>query len=113
VRQLRCNGRRSVVRRQDAKVHRVIAAIDCGTVVDPDIVLQQAQGATNFGPSAGLTEKITIANGRVQQSNFYDYKVLRMAEAPAIEVYVLSSTAPADRRRRNLYAADRAGPGAN
>jgi isoquinoline 1-oxidoreductase beta subunit len=76
------------------KVHRVIAAIDCGTVVNPDIVVQQAQGATNFGLSAALTGKITIANGRCQQSNFYDYTVLRMAEAPAIEVHVVSSTAP-------------------
>jgi isoquinoline 1-oxidoreductase subunit beta len=75
------------------KVHRVVAAIDCGTVVSPDIVLQQAQGATNFGLSAALTGKITIANGRTVQSNFYDYTVLRMADAPAIDVYVVPSRA--------------------
>jgi isoquinoline 1-oxidoreductase beta subunit len=74
------------------KVHRVVAVVDCGTVVNPDIVVQQAQGATNFGLSAALTGKITIAKGRVEQSNFYDYTVLHMADAPAIEVHVIPST---------------------
>jgi len=73
------------------RVHRVVAAVDCGTVVNPDIVVQQAQGATNFGLSAALTGKITISKGRVEQSNFFDYTVLRMADAPAIEVHVVSS----------------------
>lgn len=76
------------------RVHRVVAAVDCGTVVNPDIVIQQAQGATNFGLSAALTGKITIANGRVAQSNFHDYTVLRMADAPAIEVHIVQSKAP-------------------
>jgi len=73
------------------KVHRVVAVVDCGTVVNPDIVVQQAQGATNFGLSAALTGKITIANGRCQQNNFYDYTVLRMADAPSIDVHVVPS----------------------
>ncbi|MGZ3506445.1 MAG: molybdopterin cofactor-binding domain-containing protein [Vulcanimicrobiaceae bacterium] len=73
------------------KVHRVVAAVDCGTVVNPDIVVQQAQSATNFGLSAALTGKITIQNGRVQQNNFYDYTVLRIADAPRIDVYVVPS----------------------
>jgi CO/xanthine dehydrogenase Mo-binding subunit len=73
------------------KVHRVVAAVDCGTVINPDIVVQQAQGATNFGLSAALTGKITLSKGRVEQSNFYDYTVLRMADAPAIEVHVAPS----------------------
>jgi isoquinoline 1-oxidoreductase subunit beta len=76
------------------KVHRVVAVVDCGTVINPDIVTQQAQGATNFGLSAALTGKITIANGRVVQNNFYDYTVLRMADAPAIEVHIVPSSAP-------------------
>jgi isoquinoline 1-oxidoreductase beta subunit len=76
------------------KVHRVVAVVDCGTVINPDIVVQQAQGATNFGLSAALTGKITIKNGRVEQANFYDYTVLRMADAPPIEVHVVPSTAP-------------------
>ena len=75
------------------KVHRVVAVVDCGTVVNPDIVIQQAQGATNYGLSAALTGKITIANGRVVQNNFYDYTVLRMADAPRIEVHIVPSTA--------------------
>lgn len=74
------------------KVHRVVAAVDCGTVVNPDIVVQQAQGATNFGLSAALTGKITIEHGQVQQNNFYDYTVLRMADAPRIEVHVVASS---------------------
>jgi isoquinoline 1-oxidoreductase beta subunit len=74
------------------KVHRVVAAVDCGTVVNPDIVVQQAQGATNYGLSAALTGKITIDHGRVEQNNFYDYTVLRMADAPRIEVHVVKSS---------------------
>jgi isoquinoline 1-oxidoreductase subunit beta len=74
------------------KVHRVVAAVDCGTVVNPDIVVQQAQSATNYGLSAALTGNITLQNGRVQQNNFYDYTVLRMADAPSIEVHVVPST---------------------
>jgi isoquinoline 1-oxidoreductase subunit beta len=74
------------------RVHRVVAAVDCGTVVNPDIVVQQAQSATNYGLSAALTGNITIQRGRVQQNNFYDYTVLRMADAPSIEVHVVPST---------------------
>jgi isoquinoline 1-oxidoreductase beta subunit len=73
------------------KVHHVVAAVDCGIVVNPDIIVQQAQSATNFGLSAALTGKITIQNGAVQQNNFYDYTVLRMADAPSIEVHVVPS----------------------
>jgi isoquinoline 1-oxidoreductase beta subunit len=72
-------------------VHHVVTAVDCGVVVNPDIVVQQAQSATNFGLSAALTGKITIQNGTVQQNNFYDYTVLRMADAPSIEVHVMPS----------------------
>lgn len=75
------------------KVHRVVIAVDCGTAVNPDIIVQQAQGAANFGLSAALTGKITIANGRVEQNNFYDYTVLRIADAPKIEVHIEPSTA--------------------
>ena len=75
------------------KVHRVVAVVDCGTAVNPDIVVQQAQSATNFGLSAALTGKITIKGGRVEQNNFYDYTVLRMADAPSIDVHVVPSTA--------------------
>jgi isoquinoline 1-oxidoreductase beta subunit len=60
-------------------------------VVTPDIIVQQAQGATNFGLSAALTGNITFQHGRVEQNNFYDYTVLRMADAPSIEVHVVPS----------------------
>jgi isoquinoline 1-oxidoreductase beta subunit len=73
------------------RVHSVIAAVDCGRVVNPDIVVQQGQGATNFGLSAALTAEITISKGRVQQNNFYDYTVLRMADAPAIDIHIVPS----------------------
>jgi isoquinoline 1-oxidoreductase subunit beta len=76
------------------KVHRVVGAVDCGTVVNPDIIVQQGQGATNFGLSAALTGKITIKNGRVEQNNFYDYTVLRMADAPSIEIHIIPSSEP-------------------
>ena len=76
------------------KVHRFVTAVDCGTVVNPDIVAQQSQGAANFGLSAALTGKITIQNGRVQQSNFYDFTVLHMADAPPIEVHIVPSSEP-------------------
>jgi isoquinoline 1-oxidoreductase beta subunit len=76
------------------KVHRVVGAVDCGTVVNPDIIVQQGQGATNFGLSAALTGKITIKNGRVEQNNFYDYTVLRMAAAPSIEIHIIPSSEP-------------------
>jgi isoquinoline 1-oxidoreductase beta subunit len=74
------------------KVHRVVVAVDCGTVVNPDIVRQQCESATTFGLSAALTGKITIKHGRVEQNNFYDYTMLRMADAPRIEVNIVPST---------------------
>ena len=75
------------------KVHRVVGAVDCGIIVNPDIVEQQVRSAVNFGLSAALTGKITLEKGRVQQNNFYDYTVLRMAEAPVIDVYTVKSNA--------------------
>jgi len=76
------------------RVHRVVTAVDCGTVVNPDIVVQQSQGGVNYGLSIALSGKITIANGRVQQTNFHDFTVLRMADAAPIEVHIVPSTAP-------------------
>ncbi len=74
------------------KVHRVVVAVDCGMPINPDIVVQQAQSATNYGLSAALTNKITLQKGRVQQHNFYDYSALRMTDAPVIDVYTVPST---------------------
>jgi isoquinoline 1-oxidoreductase beta subunit len=73
------------------KVHRVVTAVDCGVVVNPDIVKQQSEGSALFGLSAALTGNITIDKGRVMQNNFYDYTVLRMADTPPVDVYIVPS----------------------
>jgi isoquinoline 1-oxidoreductase beta subunit len=73
------------------RVRRVVCAVDCGTVVNPDTVRAQIQSAIIFGITAALHGEITLKDGRVQQSNFHDYQVLRMNEAPAIEVYIVNS----------------------
>src|SRR5438270_171915 len=74
------------------RVHRVVAAVDCGRVVNPDGVVAQTEGGIIFGLSAALKSEITLDRGRVQQSNFHDYQVLRINEAPQIEVYIVPST---------------------
>jgi isoquinoline 1-oxidoreductase beta subunit len=77
------------------RVHRVCCAVDCGTAVNPSSVRAQFEGGVIFGLSAAALGAITIANGRVQQSNFHDYPVVRMAQAPQIEVEILESPAEA------------------
>jgi isoquinoline 1-oxidoreductase beta subunit len=77
------------------RVHRVCCAVDCGTAVNPSSVRAQFEGGVIFGLSAAAMGEITIANGRVQQSNFHDYPVVRMAQAPQIEVEILESPAEA------------------
>jgi isoquinoline 1-oxidoreductase subunit beta len=72
-------------------VHRVISAIDCGHVVNPLTVELQTQSAIVFGLSAALYGEITIADGRVQQSNFHDYEMLRMADMPKVETVMVPS----------------------
>jgi isoquinoline 1-oxidoreductase beta subunit len=76
------------------RVRRVVCAVDCGTVVNPDTVQAQIQSAIVFGISAALHGEITLKGGRIEQSNFHDYQVLRMNEAPAIEVYIVNSAEP-------------------
>jgi isoquinoline 1-oxidoreductase beta subunit len=73
------------------KVHRVVCAVDCGMTVNPDIVRRQMESAIIFGLSAALYGKITIKDGRVEQSNFHDYPVLRMNETPQVEVHIVPS----------------------
>ena len=73
------------------RVHRVVAAVDCGQVVNPSILEQQIQGGIVYGLSNALRAKITIEKGRVVQGNFDDYAPLRMDETPAVEVYAVSS----------------------
>jgi isoquinoline 1-oxidoreductase beta subunit len=71
------------------RVHRVCCAVDCGLAVNPDIVRQQMEGGILFGLSAALHGEISIEDGAVQQSNFHDYRVLRLADAPAIDVHIV------------------------
>jgi isoquinoline 1-oxidoreductase beta subunit len=73
------------------KVHRVVCAVDCGMTVNPNIVRRQMESAIIFGLSAALYGKITIKDGRVQQSNFHDYPVVRMNETPQVEVHIVPS----------------------
>jgi isoquinoline 1-oxidoreductase beta subunit len=74
------------------KVDRVVCAVDCGTAVNPDIIKAQMEGGIGFGLGAALYGAITLKDGRVEQSNFNDYRVLRMNEAPKVEVYIVPST---------------------
>jgi isoquinoline 1-oxidoreductase subunit beta len=75
------------------KVEKVICAVDCGIVVNPDGVRSQVEGSLLFGLSNALKERGTVANGQLAQSNFHDYQVLRMNEIPdVVEVHVVSST---------------------
>jgi isoquinoline 1-oxidoreductase subunit beta len=76
------------------RVRRVVCAVDCGTVVNPDTVRAQIQSAINFGITAALYGKITLKDGRVQQTNFDTYRILRMNEAPAVEVYIVQNSEP-------------------
>src|SRR5438552_316587 len=81
---------------KDGAIHvrRVVCAVDCGTVVNPDTVRAQIQSAIIFGLTAALRGEITLKGGRVEQSNFHDYPMLRMNEAPAIEVHIVKSGEP-------------------
>ncbi|MGY3444704.1 MULTISPECIES: molybdopterin cofactor-binding domain-containing protein [unclassified Bradyrhizobium] len=76
------------------RVHRVVCAMDCGTVVNPDTVQAQLQSGINFGVTAALYGDITLKDGRVEQSNFDSYQMLRIDQAPAIEVHIVPSTEP-------------------
>jgi len=76
------------------RVRRVVCAMDCGTVVNPDTVQAQLQSGIIFGTTAALYGEITLKNGRVEQTNFDTYQMIRMNEAPAIEVHVVKSSEP-------------------
>jgi isoquinoline 1-oxidoreductase beta subunit len=76
------------------RVRRVVSAVDCGTVVNPDTVAAQTESAVIFGLSAALRGEITIKDGRAVQSNFNDYELLRFDETPRIEVHLVKSSEP-------------------
>jgi isoquinoline 1-oxidoreductase beta subunit len=74
------------------RVRRVVCAVDCGIVVNPNIVQAQIEGAIIFGITAALYGAITLKDGRVEQANFDTYQMLRMNEAPAVEVHIVQSS---------------------
>jgi isoquinoline 1-oxidoreductase subunit beta len=76
------------------RVRRVVCAVDCGSVVNPDTVRAQVESAVIFGISAALYGAITLKGGRVEQTNFDTYQVVRMNEAPAIEVHIVENREP-------------------
>jgi len=75
------------------RVGRVVAAVDCGQVINPELVKAQVEGGIVFGLSAALYGEITVDGGRVQQSNFDDYPVLRIDQMPKVEVHIVPSAA--------------------
>jgi isoquinoline 1-oxidoreductase beta subunit len=75
----------------EVKLRRVVTAVDTGIAVNPDTIVAQLQGGLIFGLTAALFGEITIRKGRVQQSNFNDYRMLRINEVPAIEVHLIAS----------------------
>jgi isoquinoline 1-oxidoreductase beta subunit len=85
----------SVAPSGDVTIKRIVCVVDCGRVINPDTVVAQMQSGVVFGLSAALYGQITLKNGRVEQSNFHDYRVLRMDQMPQLDVsLVVSSEEP-------------------
>ena len=76
----------------EVKVRRVVCAVDCGQIVNPDTIVAQIEGGIIFGLGAALWSEVTLKGGRVEQHNFNDYRVLRINEAPKIEVYLVKNS---------------------
>jgi isoquinoline 1-oxidoreductase beta subunit len=76
----------------EVAVNRVVCAVDCGMVVNPNTIETQIQGGIIFGITAALYSEITIKDGRVEQSNFTDYRMLRIDQTPPIEVHIVKSS---------------------
>ncbi|HJW45034.1 MAG TPA: xanthine dehydrogenase family protein molybdopterin-binding subunit [Lysobacter sp.] len=74
------------------RVHRVVCAVDCGIAVNPETIAAQLESGVAFGLSAALHSKLTLKDGRVQESNFHDFQVLRLNEMPQVEVHIVPST---------------------
>jgi isoquinoline 1-oxidoreductase beta subunit len=82
----------SVGKNGTVRVHRVVCAVDCGQPINPDGVKAQMESGIVYGLTAALKGEITIKDGRVEQSNFHDYEMLRIDEMPVIEVHLVPST---------------------
>jgi isoquinoline 1-oxidoreductase beta subunit len=81
----------SVSPKGDIRVHKVVCAVDCGKYVNPEIIRAQMESGIVFGLSAALHGAITFKDGRVEQSNFHDYPILRLIEMPEVEVHIVES----------------------
>ena len=81
------------IERGQVKVHKITCVIDCGQTVNPRIVESQLESGIIYGLSAALWGDITLRNGRVQQRNFNDYRVLRLNETPEIEIHIVPGNA--------------------
>lgn len=75
-------------------VDRVVCAVDCGLAINPDVIRAQMEGGIGFALAAALSGEVTIEDGRIQQSNFDSYQVLRMPQMPTVEVHIVPSAAP-------------------
>jgi len=80
------------VNQGEVKVHRMVCAIDCGLAVNPDSLKAQMESSISFGLGAAMQSEITFKEGKVQQSNFHDYLVLRMKDMPKVDVHIVPST---------------------
>jgi CO/xanthine dehydrogenase Mo-binding subunit len=81
-----------VTKEGEVRVRRVVCAVDCGQIVNPDTIIAQMEGGIIFGISAALWGEVTLKGGRVEQHNFNDYRVLRINETPLIEVHLVKNT---------------------
>jgi isoquinoline 1-oxidoreductase subunit beta len=84
----------SVDEQGQVKVDRVVCAVDCGTPINPDIIAAQMEGGISFGLGAAMHGAITLKDGRIEQHNFNDYRVLRINEMPKVEVHIVPSSEP-------------------
>ncbi len=73
------------------KVERVVVAADCGIAINPDVIKAQLEGGLGYGLSAAMFNSVDLEDGRVVQSNFHDYRVLRIDEMPVVEVHIVPS----------------------
>lgn len=76
------------------RVHRVVCVIDCGAAINPNLIAQQMESAVVFGLTAALYGEVTLKDGQVQQSNFHDVPLLRMADCPKVETHIIDSAEP-------------------
>jgi isoquinoline 1-oxidoreductase subunit beta len=82
----------TLLRNGGFRVDRVVCAVDCGVAVNPDVIRAQMEGGIGYGLSAALHGEITLKDGRVEQSNFHDYRPLRINEMPRVEVHIVPSS---------------------